>query len=370
MKSLNSTSLLTETFSLKMSVSPISRCVFSNLPTIYYLICLLPVSNSTILTSTIANPNNYSFLKVTLLSHQYPIYQIQIIPKSAKPAAYPLSCNLVSGGYARNSETISVKILESPPKLTISSSASQVPIGTPFTLSCSIEYYIVPTPAPDFQVQFYSKRDGLLGSYEQKGGGPMLLSVQHHDHVEVHQGNRQAPAFPLFEVELTESSESTQEYWCALKLPGGTFESEHWPNIPRVNLISTKMNATQRLGICQIDAFQPKDGSTYSVQFFSNFGPGSVNLLATFTIQRKGRLLVEFSIFNVHLCISANKLEEFLSESVPGWTSIEHSGNEIFPRFGIIGTSASFSGNWWCTLNLGTNGSPEYRQYTSGKVNL
>lgn len=143
-------------------------------------------------------------------------------------------------------------------------------------------FHLLPTAQK--LVRFYSKKEGLLATYETIKG-QILIVIQKHGDLGVQDDARTGNE--IYDLVLVEKKEVTQsEYWCTLEeATFGVTESAHWIEEPVVRFTSTKVNATTRLGTCSLENFEPS-GKDYSVQFWSESGLKVVNRLASFAVRR------------------------------------------------------------------------------------
>ena len=221
----------------------------------------------------------YRFVS-TLVSHDFPVYEIAVHPNEAKQ--YEFQSVYRDGQYNLYSSKVAVSVVKPPPKATFSAAVKKVQLGSPFTATCTIANFDV-AANPKYSIAFYNKRDGLLGRYENSNG-QHILDWEQHANVSVHHGSR--TSFPVFDLKITESKDKYQSYWCALEVANGDrFQSNHWQSEPVLVLGTTVSSASERIGTCSIDNFEPA-GKDYAVKFVTDFGGDkSENLLATYFVK-------------------------------------------------------------------------------------
>lgn len=149
-------------------------------------------------------------------------------------------------------------------------------------------------------------------------------------------------------------------YWCEIvDLSSPTkvkVESSHVTlGGAAIDFISKPLSNGTLSGTCSIDNFEPK-GKIYIIQFYSDLGKSTKNLLGQFVVQRKFFCLIFIckNCVKNFVILTANAIAEFDAfDNAPSWTLIHHGGSIHFPSFEIVakpkvGSGPSELGSWWC----------------------
>lgn len=223
------------------------------------------------------------------LSSTFPVYEITVTSENANNNAY--WCNLYIGKSSdgfNSTRLLTVNTTRPLPTARLTSNASALTLGHPFTTTCTVNA-TGPRAPEHYSVKWYSLRDGQLATYEVKKG-KALLSWATIDTVDVTSGVRSS--YPTFDLVLTEKKAPSTLYWCTLEVVGKSapaVKSNVWPEKGALTFKAPVggANATQRVGTCAVDEALNPGGKPYTVQFWTDLGPKAMNLLAEYIIKRK-----------------------------------------------------------------------------------
>ncbi|KAH9402923.1 hypothetical protein TYRP_015687, partial [Tyrophagus putrescentiae] len=245
----------------------------------------------------------------------------------------------------------------SPPKPTLISSVSHVPLHHPFTLTCSLPSQFNPKNTA-YQVAFLNSRDGLIADYKVDEHGKVFLSSKKFANVSAHLGARKS--FPTFDLIVQKGADPKLSYWCQLLTVDSTtqkinlsLESAHWKPVGPFVDFNSAMSGSERRGRCSIDELSSFSGDReYQVLFYSDLGTraDADNLLGYFWVRPHDAV-------------------EFVAETVAHWASIVNGASVEYPHFEIVSTlqssslGAASSHRWWCALNFTESGQSSARLF-------
>ncbi len=184
------------------------------------------------------------------------------------------------------SNKINVSAIDHLPRAEFKNTVSQIVLSQPFSVACYIRDFNT-EERKNYTVTFYSQKEGELAYYEVNEGSSEsypLLKVKRHHRVVV--SNGAAYAYPRFNLQITETKESRQTYWCSLQYKKRTFISNKWSIEPLVRFTSTNTSSHEFKGICTVDNFKAFK-KNYVVKFLSSVGPKAENLIAGYAVRCK-----------------------------------------------------------------------------------
>ncbi|KAH9401789.1 hypothetical protein TYRP_017195 [Tyrophagus putrescentiae] len=275
------------------------------------------------------NSNNYiSFIKPRNTAN-IKNFEIDITVKST--FSTQLLCEAYNGSYINSFNKIAVTVSEippPPPPPTLSSSVSTVHLNRTFILTCSL-----------YSVAFYNSHEGELAKYDVDATGNFFFTHGEFEQVTVGVGAQ--TTFPTFELEVEEKVDAKKSYWCELVADWTPIKrtSSKWSYDDPILDFTTVSAGVDHRGRCSVSNFAHHHKTAYQIQFYSDLGPGTKNLLGYFLV-------------------TPGRRTEFIFEHLPAaqWTLIDHGAHIAYPVFEIVtktAASVSSSNRWWCVLHIG-----------------